>query len=101
MTQPKDLTEEGQLDICESPPPERFSYLRPCCRARGHKDRCLFWKQERDGNNHGIHTYQIVGSIKRGLSAEAVYLFDMKGAESTFEEVAALVQIYEWTQDAR
>jgi hypothetical protein len=96
VTKPKDLTEPNQLDICESPPPEGFEHLEPCCRARGHKNRCLFWKQEPDGSGHGIHTYEIEGSIKEGLRAEAIQFFDMKGEESEYEEVAALVQYLEW-----
>lgn len=95
MTKPKDITGEG-LDTCENPPPEGFEHLEPCCRARLHKDRCLFWKQEQDGANHGIHTYEIDGSDKHGLVGRAVQMFDMKGASSDPKEVAALVQYLEW-----
>jgi hypothetical protein len=99
MTRPCDLTEEGQLDICKNSPPEGFTYLEPCCRDRQHKDKCLFWKQEQDSaTHHGVHTYEIEGGVRPGLKAKALYFFDVDGPESTFEEVAALVQIYEWTQ---
>lgn len=106
----------ADFTVCLNPPPKEFLDLQPCCLARDHKGRCRFWKQEQEGSGHGIRTYEIVSpdvefnpteynrlaaEVRAGTKAKAIQFLDMKGAESSPEEVAALIQYLEFVGERK